>query len=80
MSQSINNPFRSINEMFKVLKTAFFNLNRVREADIKYRQLIISLLKTFIDFKTRFLLLIKEAGISQSSRRLDLYDKLTVEL
>jgi hypothetical protein len=40
----------------------------------------MSSLKTFVDFKTRFLLLIKEAGIPQSSRRLDLYNKLTVEL
>jgi hypothetical protein len=49
--------------MFKVLETAFLNLNRVREAGIEYRQLIISLLETFVDFKTRFLLLVKEAGI-----------------
>jgi len=63
MSRSVNNPFRSVNEMFKVLKTAFLNLNRVREAGIEYRQFIISPLETFIDFKTRFLLLIKEAGI-----------------
>ena len=40
----------------------------------------MSPLKTFIDFKTRFLLLIKEAEIPQSSRRLDLYNKLIVEL
>jgi hypothetical protein len=66
--------------MFEVLETAFLNLNRVREAGIEYRQLMISPLETFIDFKTRFLLLTEEAGISQSSRRLDLYDKLTVEL
>ena len=49
--------------MFEVLKTAFFNLNRVREAGIEYRQFIMSLLETFVDFKTRFLLLVKEAGI-----------------
>ena len=66
--------------MFEVLETAFLNLNRVREAGIEYRQFIMSLLETFVDFKTRFLLLIKEAGIPQSFRRLDLYDKLTVEL
>jgi hypothetical protein len=80
ISRSVNNLFRSVNEMFKVLKTAFLNLNRVREAGIEYRQLMMSLLETFVDFKTRFLLLIKKAGIPQSSRRLDLYDKLTVEL
>ena len=63
MSRSVNNPFRSVNEMFKVLKTAFFNLNRVREAGIEYRQLMMSPLETFVDFKTRFLLLTEEAGI-----------------
>jgi hypothetical protein len=41
---------------------------------------MMSPLKTFVDFKTRFLLLIKEAEIPQSSRRLDLYNKLIVEL
>jgi hypothetical protein len=40
----------------------------------------MSITNTFIDFKTRFLLLAEEAGIPQSSRRLDLYDKLTVDL
>jgi hypothetical protein len=37
-------------------------------------------LNTFANFKTRFLLLAKEASIPQPSRRLDLYNKLTVEL
>jgi hypothetical protein len=80
MSRSANNPFRSVNEMFKVLKAAFFNPNRVWEASIEYRQLMMSPLETFVDFKTRFLLLAEEARIPQSSRRLDLYDKLIVEL
>ena len=66
--------------MFEVLETAFLNPNRVREAGMEYRQLMMSPLETFVDFKTRFLLLAEEAGIPQSSRRLDLYDKLTVEL
>jgi hypothetical protein len=66
--------------MLKVLETAFLNPNRVREANIEYRKLIISITDTFIDFKTQFLLLAEEAGIPQSSRRLDLYNKLTVDL
>jgi len=66
--------------MIKVLEAAFVNPNRAREAGIEYRHLSISPLDTFIDFKTRFLLLAEEAGIPQSSRWLDLYNKLTVEL
>jgi hypothetical protein len=66
--------------MIEVLETAFVNPNRAREAGMEYRHLIMSTTDTFVDFKTRFLLLAEEAGIPQSSRRLDLYDKLTVEL
>lgn len=80
MSRTASNPFRSVNEMIEVLETAFVNPNRVREAGMEYRQLTMNTTDTFIDFKTRFLLLAEEAGIPQSSRRLDLYDKLTVEL
>jgi hypothetical protein len=80
MSRTASNPFRSVNEMIEVLETAFVNPNRVREAGMEYRQLMMSTTDTFVDFKTRFLLLAEEAGIPQSSRRLDLYDKLTVEL
>ena len=80
MSRTASNPFQSVNEMIEVLETAFVNPNRVREAGMEYRQLMMSPMDTFVDFKTRFLLLAEEAGIPQSSRRLDLYDKLTVEL
>ena len=80
MLRTGSNPFKSVNEMIEVLETAFVNPNRVREAGMEYRQLMMSIGDTFIDFKTRFLLLAEEAGIPQSSRRLDLYDKLTVEL
>jgi hypothetical protein len=66
--------------MIEVLDSAFLNPNRVREAGIEYRQLIIGTTDTFVNFKTRFLLLAEEAGIPQTSRRLDLYDKLMVEL
>ena len=80
MLRTVSNPFRSVNEMIEVLETAFVNPNRVREAGMEYRQLMMSSTDTFVDFKTRFLLLAEEAGIPQPSRRLDLYDKLTVEL
>jgi hypothetical protein len=80
MLRTGSNPFRSVDEMISVLETAFVNPNRVREAGIEYRQLTMSTTDTFVDFKTRFLLLAEEAEIPQSSRRLDLYDKLTVEL
>jgi hypothetical protein len=80
MLRTASNPFRSVDEMIEVLETAFVNPNRIREAGMEYRQLIMSTTDTFVDFKTRFLLLAEEAGIPQSSRRLDLYDKLTVEL
>jgi hypothetical protein len=80
MSRTASNPFRSVNEMLEVLETAFLNPNRVREANMEYRRLMMSITDTFVDFKTRFLLLAEEAGIPQSSRRLDLYDKLTVDL
>jgi hypothetical protein len=80
MLQTAINPFRSVNQMLTVLETAFVNPNRVREAGIEYHQLVMSSLDTFVDFKTRFLLLAEEAGIPQSSRRLDLFNKLTVEL
>jgi hypothetical protein len=66
--------------MLEVLETAFLNPNRVWEANIEYRRLIISITDTFVDFKTQFLLLAEEAGIPQSSRRLDLYNKLMVDL
>jgi hypothetical protein len=64
ISRTASNPFRSISEMLEVLETAFLNPNRVQEANIEYRRLIISIIDTFIDFKTRFLLLAEEAGIS----------------
>ena len=38
------------------------------------------IVETFTDFKTRFLLLAEAASIPMASRRLDLYDKLTVDL
>jgi hypothetical protein len=38
--------------MLKVLETAFLNLNRVWEANIEYYRLIISIINTFVDFKT----------------------------
>ena len=63
MLQTANNPFRSVNEMIKVLETASINPNRAREASIEYRQLTISPLETFVDFKTWYLLLAEEAGI-----------------
>jgi hypothetical protein len=66
--------------MIKVLEAAFVNSNQVREASLEYRQLMMGATETFVNFKTWFLLLAEEAGIPQSSRRLDLYDKLTVEL
>jgi len=80
MLQTAINPFRSVNQMLTVLETAFINPNRAREAGIEYGQLMMDPLDTFVDFKTQFLLLANEAGIPQSSRQLDLYDKLTVEL
>ena len=49
--------------MLKVLETAFLNPNRVREANMEYRKLIMSIIDTFVDFKTQFLLLAEEAGI-----------------
>ena len=49
--------------MLEVLETTFLNLNRVREANIEYRRLIMSIINTFVDFKTRFLLLAEEAEI-----------------
>ena len=49
--------------MLEVLETAFLNSNRVREANIEYRRLMMSITDTFVDFKTRFLLLAEEAGI-----------------
>jgi hypothetical protein len=63
MSRTASNSFRSVNEMLEVLETAFLNLNRVREANIEYRRLMMSITDTFVDFKTRFLLLAEEAGI-----------------
>ena len=80
MLRSVSNRFRSVNEMIEVLETVFVNPNQVREAGQEYRQLMMSPMDTFVDFKTRYLLLAEKAGIPQSSRRLDLYDKLTVEL
>jgi hypothetical protein len=80
MSRTATNPFQSVNEMIEVLETAFVNPNRVREAGMEYRQLIMGATETFVDFKTRFLLLAEAAGTPLTSRRLDLYDKLTVEL
>jgi hypothetical protein len=80
MSRTVSNLFRSVNDMLKVLETAFVNPNRIREAGMEYRQLMMGATDTFVDFKTRFLLLANEAGVPQSSRRLDLYDKLMVEL
>ena len=68
MLQTAINPFKSISEMLTVLETAFVNLNRTREAGLEYSQLMMDPLSTFIDFKTYFLLLAKEAGIPQSSR------------
>lgn len=80
MLRSASNSFRSVNEMIEVLETAFVNPNQVREAGQEYRELMMSPLDTFVDFKTRYLLLAEKAGIPQSSYRLNLYNKLIVEL
>jgi hypothetical protein len=66
--------------MLETLRTAFVNPNRVREATIQYRQLMMGPNTTFADFKTQFLLLAEEANIPSVSRRMDLYDKLTADL
>ena len=49
--------------MLTVLKTAFINPNQTQEASLEYGQLMMDPLGSFIDFKTHFLLLAKEAGI-----------------
>jgi hypothetical protein len=49
--------------MIKVLEAAFVNPNQVQEAGLEYRQLMIGATETFVNFKTRFLLLAEEAGI-----------------
>jgi hypothetical protein len=52
-----------MDKIITVLKAAFVNLNQIQEVSIEYRQLIIGTIDTFINFKTWFLLLAKEARI-----------------
>jgi hypothetical protein len=52
----------------------------VRNARRDYCRLMMQSTKTFMDFYTRFLHLTSEGQIPHKDLRLDLYDKLTLEL
>jgi hypothetical protein len=47
---------------------------------MEYRQLTIGAIEAFIDFRTKFLLLIEEASVPKATRRLNLYNKITTNL
>ena len=74
------NPFCSVAEMLEVLNSGFVNPNQQRQAQLEYRDLMMSSTEVFINFKSRFNKLAEEAGIPMVTRHMDLYDKLTIEL
>jgi Zinc knuckle len=75
-------PFRfvSATEMIQHLTSIFVNPNKVRDARYDYNKLVMRTGQAFTEFQTTFLHLAGEAQIPSTSLRLDLYDKLTIQL
>ena len=66
--------------MIKHLASIYEDPFWVRNARRDYRKLMMRSTETFTDFYTRFLHLASEGQIPDEDLRLDLYDKLTLEL
>ena len=66
--------------MIKHLASIYKDPFQVRNARRDYRKLMMRSTETFTDFYTRFLHLASEGQIPDEDLRLDLYDKLTLEL
>jgi len=77
-----NSPMRFVSsrEILQHLASIYVNPNKVRDAQYEYRQLRMEPGQTFATFQTKFLHLAGEGQISQSSYRLDLFDKLPTHL
>jgi hypothetical protein len=72
--------FTSATEMFQHLASIYVNPNKVRDARYDYQRLMMRSGQSYADFRTQFLHLAGEAQIPSESLRMDLYDKLTVQL
>jgi hypothetical protein len=72
--------FTSAPEMIQHLAAIYVNPNKVRDARYDYNRLMMKPSQLFIEFQTQFLHLAGEAQIPAESLRLDLYDKLTIQL
>ena len=62
------------------LAAIYVNPNRVRDAKYDYNRLTMRTGQTFTEFQTQFLHLAGEAQIPAESLRLDLFDRLTIQL
>ena len=66
--------------MIQHLADIYEDLFRIQNACRDYCRLNIRTNETFLDFYTRFLHLVGEGRILDEDLRLDLYDKITLEL
>ena len=66
--------------MIQHLATIYVNPNKVRDARYDYNRLIMKSNQSFTEFQTQFLYLAGEGQVPPDNYRLDLYDKLTVQL
>jgi hypothetical protein len=66
--------------MIQHLATRYINPNKVRDARYNYNRLTMKAGQTFVEFQTQFLHLAGEAQIPAENLRLDLFDKVTVQI
>jgi hypothetical protein len=66
--------------MIDFLATIYEDPYKVQNARLKYKSLLMKSTETFLDFHTRFLQLAGQGKIPSDDLRLDLFDKLTLEL
>ena len=66
--------------MLEALHEYFHNPYEVREALHEYNRIMMKPEDSFLDFRSRFVQLATLAQIPMLSRRMDLYEKLTVDL
>ena len=73
-------PFLTAQSMIDYLATIYEDPYKVQNARLEYKSLSMKSTETFSDFHTRFLHLAGQAKIPSDDLRLDLFDKLTLEL
>ena len=78
--ETSEDPFLTDQDMINYLSSIYEDPHRVQNARLKYKGLMMKPTETFADFHTRFLHLAGQAKIPKEDLRLDLFDKLTLEL